>query len=106
MLLAKEHFVMWYMVLNLKFCLQRKRRVASHPAHHTFRLFPVGDPHRADTVGLRGQVFEVDHHPFTGLGNDHWALNTCDQQTQLSLGFHSNHKKTKTKQIRALKQNY
>lgn len=44
----------------------------------TFRLFPVGDAHRTDAVGLRGQVFEVDHHPVTGLGHDHRALNTCD----------------------------
>lgn len=46
----------------------------------TFRLFPVGDPHRTDTVGLRGQVFEVDHHPVSCLGNDHRALNTCNQK--------------------------
>lgn len=42
----------------------------------TFRLFPVGDPHRADTVGLSGKVFEVDHHPFPHLGHNHRALNT------------------------------
>lgn len=45
----------------------------------TFRLFPVGDPNRADAVGLRGQVLEMDHHSFTGLGYDHGALNTCEQ---------------------------
>lgn len=42
----------------------------------TFRLFPVGDPHGADTVRLRGQVFEVDHHPVASLSDDHRALNT------------------------------
>lgn len=46
----------------------------------TFKLFPVGDPHGADTVGLSGKVFEVDHDLLPCLGNDHWALNTCNQE--------------------------
>lgn len=46
-----------------------------HVAEFTFRLFPVGDPHRADTVRLRGKVFEVDHHQLPCLGHNHWALN-------------------------------
>lgn len=50
----------------------------------TFRLFPVGDPHRADAVGLRGQVFEVDHHTVTSLDHNHWALNTCNQDNMFS----------------------
>lgn len=48
----------------------------------TFWLFPVGYPHRADTVRLRGKVLEVDHYPITSLGDNHWALNTCNQETQ------------------------
>lgn len=46
----------------------------------TFRLFPVGDPHRADTVRLRSQVFKMDDHFFTSLSDDHRALNTCDHK--------------------------
>lgn len=46
----------------------------------TFRVFPVGDPHWADAVGLRGKVLEVDQHCFPSLGHDHWTLNACKQK--------------------------
>lgn len=44
----------------------------------TFRMFPVGYPHWADTVRLRGKVLEVDHHCVASLGHDHRALNACN----------------------------
>lgn len=50
----------------------------------TFRLFPVGDAYRADAVGLRGKVFEVDHHPVTRPGDNHWTLNACNQKAHVS----------------------
>lgn len=46
----------------------------------TFRVFPVGDPHRADAVGLRGEVLEVDQHCFASLGHDHRTLYACNQK--------------------------
>lgn len=45
----------------------------------TFRVFPVGYPHWADTVRLRGKVLEVDHHRVASLGHDHRTLNACNQ---------------------------
>lgn len=46
----------------------------------TFRVFPVGYPHRADAVRLRGQVLEVDHHRVGSLGHDHRTENACNQK--------------------------
>lgn len=45
----------------------------------TFRVFPVGYPHWADTVRLRGKVLEVDHHRVASLGHDHRTLDACNQ---------------------------
>lgn len=47
----------------------------------TFRVFPVGYPHWADTVRLRGKVLEVDHHRVASLGHDQRALNACKKET-------------------------
>lgn len=47
----------------------------------TFGVFPVGYPHWADTVRLRGKVLEVDHHRVSSLGHDHRALNACKKET-------------------------
>lgn len=46
----------------------------------TFRVFPVGYPHRADAVRLRGQVLEVDHHCVASMGHDDWTENACNQK--------------------------
>lgn len=59
--------------------------------HITFRVFPVGYPHRADAVRLRGEVLEVDHHRVASLGHDHRTLNACNQNVA----------EKKLKQIRA-----
>lgn len=62
---------------------QRKRMMLTKGAlaqNITFRVLPVGDPHRADAVRLRGEVLEVDQHRVASLGHDHRTLNACNQK--------------------------
>lgn len=52
-LVRKNRILLSKVRLVSKFMSESKTN-SFHSVTPTFRLFPVGDPHRADTVGLRG----------------------------------------------------